>query len=220
MTDSEISDLRAYLAAGGTVLATGPSALPECESAWVLPTHPEIDDPSKFFSTIANGVWHKHAEWITETELPPSEETNVWREAGKNLFYNPHRVSDGVITDSLLALVDRYARAMPIRVTSAEGYFVTVFEGESGTAVHLLAKDYDTDIDHHLDEIRFHRSRVNFINKVEPIGIASEILLESDCTPKVYLPFSEEAAIVKRSGQCVQITPPAKTAYMILFFEA
>ena len=219
MTDAELSDLKAYLAAGGRVIVTGPSAIPECESAWVLPTRPDIDDPQKFFSTIANGVWHRHADWITKTVIPPIEAKDEWREPSEGLFYHPYRVSDGAIDASLLELVERYARPMPIRVLEAGGYFVTVFTDDRGLTVHFLAKEYDTDIDHHLDEIRFHRSRVNYVNKVEPIGITREIRLEAESAPTVYTPFNEGATEVTRAGKTLTFTPPEGTAYMILRFE-
>ena len=45
---------------------------------------------------------------------------------------------------------------MPLQVLEAEGYYVTMFRSEQAVVLHFLAADYDVDIDHHLDEIRFH----------------------------------------------------------------
>ena len=133
--------------------------------------------------------------------------------------YNPHRVSDGKITEGLLALARHYAVKPPVEVLSAEGYMMTLFEKEGGTVLHMLAADYDTDIDHHLDEIRFHRSRVNFVNKADPIGISREVQVKADVAPKVFTPFNAEESCVVREADGYRITLPEKTAYAILYFE-
>ena len=83
----------------------------------------------------------------------------------------------------------------------------------------FLAEDYDTDIDHHLDEIRFHRSRVNYINKVTPIGISKNISLNVSSAPEVYTPFNSEAAkVTVANGKC-NVSLPDECAYAILFFR-
>lgn len=40
----------------------------------------------------------------------------------------------------------------------------------TGFVVQLLAEDYDADINHELDAIRTHRSRVNLLTTITPIG--------------------------------------------------
>ena len=84
--------------------------------------------------------------------------------------------------------------------------------------MHLLAEEYDTDIDHHLDEIRFHRSRVNYINKVEPIGITDRVVLEADVAPTVYTPFGDTPTEVVCENGTYTVRLPEKTAYAILRF--
>ena len=218
MTDGEIRALRTYLSAGGKVIVTGPTPLSCCQNTWKLPASPTLDDPKSFFSTIANGVYHRAAEWITKTELPPSTDDPKWQNPEEGLYYSPARVSDGTVTDEFLALCRRFMKPMPIRVLSSEGYLISVFEGKDHLLVHLLAEDFDTDIDHHLDEIRFHRSRVNYVNKADPIGICDTLTLASDTVPTVYTPFSDMPSAVSLSDGVVTVTLPEKTAYAILQF--
>ena len=95
---------------------------------------------------------------------------------------------------------------------------ITTFRGEDGLTLQLLAEDYDTDIDHHLDEIRYHRSRVNYINKVVPVGVSRSVVLRTAAVPKVYTPFNgEETAICLKDGVCTLTLPP-DCAYVIIHF--
>ena len=110
-------------------------------------------------------------------------------------------------------------RPLPVRMLKNEGYLVSVFEDEDGVTVHLLAKDFDTDIDHRLDEMRFHRSRVNMIVKAEPIDITDTLLLQAQTAPTVYLPLQKESACVHSDGERHEVRLPKGTAYAILRFE-
>ncbi len=219
MTDEEKKRLSEYMASGGTVLVCGPSAWEQCENKWVLPTRPQIDKPEDFFCTIANGVWHKYAEWTTDTTLEESTELNEWREVKRGLYYNPHRVSDGAIKESLLELVGRFVRKMPIEVVSSTGYMTTVFRTDDAYILHFLAADYDTDIDHRLDEMRFHRSRVNYVNKVTPIGVSDRIVLRTELQAEVFIPFSDEKATVIPGNGICEIQMPRDTSYAIVKFK-
>lgn len=91
-----------------------------------------------------------------------------------------------------------------------------MFETEKEYIVHFLAEDYDVDIDHELDSIRFHRSRVNLVTKVEPIGIDGVIWLRTNELPEVYTPFNiEEACVSFENGVCC-VRLPDKCAYAIM----
>ena len=92
------------------------------------------------------------------------------------------------------------------------------FHSESGIAIHLLAEDYDVDIDHHLDEIRYHRSRVNFVNYVAPIGVSEKVSVRSAVPPQVFTPFCEDTCRVKKTEGGYDVVLPEKTSYCILFF--
>lgn len=217
MTEGEIRDLDNYVARGGRVLICGPSAYPGSEGHWTLPTRPGVK-PEEFFRT-SDGIRMFSAPWVGNIKLSPSGEPNGWAEIKTGIYYNPHRVSDGELTDSLLDLCHRYGKKAPVKVEKSEGYFINTFTSKDGALVHLLAEDYDTDIDHKLDEMRFHRSRVNFINKVEPIGVSREVTLGTDAIPVVYTPFNDEPSRVEISnGKCV-LTLPVSCPYAILKFK-
>lgn len=218
MTKEEKKSLEAYLVSGGKVIVCGPSDLDACKNDWVLPTRPVIGSPEEFFSTIANGVWIKVPDWVSQTVLPESKEENNWREPIPGLFYNPHRLRDAKLGESFLELVKRYARPLPLETMECSGYLTGLFETEDGYTMHLLAADYDTDIDHELDEMRFHRSRVNFVNKVTAIGVTDTLVFRTACKPLVYLPFDEgKATVTEENGICT-VHLPQQTAYIILKF--
>ena len=107
------------------------------------------------------------------------------------LFVN--RGDGGVYSNSVLEAAFR-ERMM------AEGYLVTTLQGETGTTVQLLAADYDVDINHELDSIRNHRSRVNLLTSILPAGTDDTVTFRTEKTPTVYTPFCEgDAALVKDS---------------------
>ncbi len=218
MTPEEEKAMRQYVASGGKVIATGPISVSECKHTWNLPNHPDVE-PLAFFSTIRDGVWHQPAKWVGE-KLPASTDPDEWQTPAEGLYYHPHRISEGTNNEEFLSLCRQYSKKMPIEVLESEGYLITMFEGKNGITVHFLAADYDTDIDHHLDEIRFHRSRVNYINKVEPIGVTQTIRVRSEAAPQIFTPFDKAPAqLTKENGVC-SISLPQKTSYVILHFPA
>jgi len=218
MTDREVEDMRTYLAAGGKVVATGPNPLKECVNNWNIPNRPDCT-PENFFSTIRDGVWIKVADW-TSAPLPECTDPNDWTQPIDGLFYNPHRVGDGKVTGAVLELCGKYAKKMPMKVLQADGYLITMFRNEQGITMHFLAEDYDVDIDHHLDEIRFHRSRVNYVNKVEPINVTRTICVAAEQTPQVYLPLNEEQAqVAVKDGVCTIHLPEACSYFLANFSD-
>ena len=214
MTQEEISAMNVYLEAGGKVIITGPCPLPQCKNSWKLSNRAQVD-PLGFFSTIRDGVWHKPAQWLSDPQ-PECPDPDVWMQEG-NLYYNPQRFTS--ISDAVMELCKKYCRPMPICVQSSTGYLISMHEDDKGITVHFLAADFDTDIDHHLDEIRFHRSRVNYINKVEPIGVERTVRVEANCAPIVHTPFQKEASQVDSNGNNHTVTLPEKCAYALLYFK-
>ena len=216
MTQEEIRQLRSYAASGGRVLITGPSAYPGCKSSWQLPTQAACA-PADFFHTVRNGVWSKAPAWMEEMGLPSCEDPDCWQMPEANISYNPHRASEGKEM-----LVERYrslAKTLPVTIREQTGYMITMFRGKDGLTVQLLAEDYHTDIDHHLDEIRYHRSRVNYITKVDPVGISRQIILCADAAPRVYTPFSRgETEITETQEGVYTLQLPEKCAYAIFHF--
>lgn len=216
MTGEEQAQLEAYLAKGGKVLVCGPTDIPACRSKWVLPARPEIGAPEEFFSTIRDGVWIQAAPWVTKTTLTPSQEPNRWTEVLPGMYYNPHRIADGDMEGSLVETVSRFAKKLPVEVLHAVGYLTTMFRSEGAYVLHLLAQDYDTDIDHELDNMRFHRSRVNYVNRAVPVNVSRKIVLRAAQKPQVFTPFHEDAAEVVFKEGAYEITLPQDTAYAII----
>ena len=89
---------------------------------------------------------------------------------------------------------------------------------EVGITVHLLAADYDTDIDHHPDEIRYHRSRINCVNAVESIGVARVIRMDSKIKPEVYLPLNDTSAHVDVDEGGCTVHLSEKCSYVLMHF--
>ena len=215
MTQKEQEMLKNYLAAGGHAVLTGPCAMEGCKNSWQIANRPECK-PEDFFSTIRDGVWIKLAQW-TNAELPACPDTMQWSEPVPGLHYNPGRMSD--VAQDVRKLCQTYASKIPVQVLEAEGYYVTCFRNETGITLHLLAADYDVDIDHHLDEIRFHRSRVNFVNKVEPIGVSRTVRVALDGRAQVYTPFHREGGKVETADGVCTVTLPEGCAYALVRVE-
>ncbi len=218
MTRAEQEALGRYLSAGGRVVACGPCALPACESRWQLPSAPTVETPAAFFSGIVHGVRHQSAAWTRLEEITPVEDARGWTEPKAGLFYHPQRAGDGSIAADVLDFCRRYGRPMPVELLENEGYLVSVFEAESTITVHVLPKEFDTDIDHALDEMRFHRSRVNYIDRAVPAGVTGKLLLRAKAAPAVYLPFSDAAATVTQAKDRFTVQLPPDTPYAILQF--
>lgn len=216
MTAKEIAALKRYLANGGKAVITGPCALPGCENHWHLPSRPDVS-PIDFFSTIRDGVWYQPAKWVS-LPVPPSDDEDTWQNPESNLFYHPFRMSDARVTEAVIDMARKYGKPMAVRLIQTKGYLATLFDNGENIVLHLLAADYDTDIDHQLDGMRFHRSRMNYVNKVEPIGVERTILLESFVPPQVYTPFHDEPSEVEMKDGLCSITLPEKCSYVILKF--
>lgn len=216
-TQKEKEAMDRYLANGGVILACGPTDVSQCGNPWVLPTNPNLSDPGTFFSTIANGVWHKSAEWVSKTKIDAPCDQADWFEIQKGLFYCPVRVSDGG-TEKLLNLCRKFVKPIPLEPLNIEGYLSTIYRTEKGYVLHLLAADYDVDIDHELDEMRFHRSRVNYINRVVPTGITPAVTIRASTKPEVYTPFQKGKSQIKRENDRYTILLPEECSYAIFYF--
>lgn len=209
MNAQEKNALRRYLRAGGHVIAAGPTGFDGCEHHFTLENRADLLHEA--FQTIGTG----YAPW-QKVELPPSEDENRWSEPETGLHYNPLRFSDETVLTAAIEMAKKWMHEMPVCVESSKGYLITTFQNGEAYNIHMLAEEYDTDIDHKLDEMRFHRSRVNIINRVEPIGISRDLIVRAEKKPTVYTPFCETAASVTREGERWHIVLPEKCAYAIL----
>jgi len=218
MTQEEKNRLHRYLAAGGKVIVTGPTALDGCVNSWTLPNRVETPAEENFL-TVPDGIRPVDAPWTTQIKLPECADPDAWSEPEEGLFYHPHRISSGVNLEGVLERCRRYMKPMPIKVLEAEGYLTSMFQKEGQTIVHFLAEDYDVDIDHKLDEMRTHRSRLNLINHVEPIGVSGVIRMEADRCPKVFTPFNSEGGKAELKDGVCTVTLPEKCSYAIVQFD-
>ena len=127
-------------------------------------------------------------------------------------------MSEGKNGDALIKLCRSCIKPLPVRAVCAKGFLTTIFESKSCYVMHLLAEEYDVDIDRELDRIRAHRSRVNIITSAVPLGTDGRIVVESKLPVRVYAPFCGDAASVERGGDLYTITLPENCAYAILRF--
>lgn len=74
-----------------------------------------------------------------------------------------------------------------------------------------IAQDYDVDIDHKLDEMRFHRSRVNYVNQVTPVNVSRTIRLRCEAMPEVFTPFDPAPVSIVPTEGGYQLTLPPRT---------
>ena len=212
MTDGEQAAMEGYLTAGGKVIVTGPTPISGCNHKWKLPNRYE-GDPMQLFPSCPDGIKPVLPKWFSEP-LPDSGDADCWQKLCEGFFYNPSR-----LPGDLAQQCRGYAKPLPVEILAAKGYLCTVFESDKNLVVHVLAEDYNTDIDHELDAMRYHRSRVNFINKVTPIGIDLSLKLRTEKLPRVYTPFSNEETLVTSEDGCCTVTLPEDCAYAILEFE-
>lgn len=216
MRKDEIEAMEKYISAGGKIIVCGPCGIPQCNSKWTFEN--KLPSGTDFFARNPQPFNIKYL-WMGDVVFNTSTEADEWTNPCDGIFYNPHRISDMESTKSVFDLCDKYCCDMPVKIKEAKGYLSSVFETEEEYIVHFLAADYDTDIDHKLDEMRYHRSRINYINKVEPIGIDGKIIIESKNAPEVYTPFNDDKSeIVLKDGVC-NINLPSKCSYVILKFN-
>ena len=216
MTPPERQALDKYLSAGGQVIVTGPTALAECENSWALPNRLDYS-PDGFFTTVPDGIHVSPPKWFNNKLSEDAGDPDAWSQPLPGLHYHPHRLGE-TNREQILTLCRRFMKPMPISVLSSRGYLSTMLISKDGITVQLLAEDYDVDIDHKLDQMRFHRSRVNLLTKIEPIGTDSVIRFETDRQPLVYTPFCDGQASVTSDGRVCTVRLPEKCSYAAVFF--
>jgi len=214
MTDAEKQAMDKYLASGGKVIVLGPTAVDGCENSWVLPNSAQ---GKSIFTTVPDGIHVKEAEVLVNTLIEDSKDPDAWQEPREGLYYHPHRLGD-TNREAVLAFAQRFATPMPVKVTQSKGYLCTMLEDEKGITVQLLAEYYDVDINHELDSIRTHRSRVNLLTTIVPIGVERTVCVETKVQPTVYTPFHEENAGVTMADGVCTVTLPKNCSYAILRF--
>lgn len=218
MTPAETAAMDRYLAAGGKVIVLGPTPIKGCRHSWTLPNRLEVE-PEEFFITVPDGIHLCPPEWFKNTQVEAPDDPPVWQQVREGLFYHPLRPRD-MDRDSLLELVERFIRPMPVKVVRSKGYLSTMLRDETGITLQFVAEDYDVDIDHQLDEMRVHRSRVNLLTDIAPAGVDGVLCLQTEKIPTVYTPFNKKAVrTTMENGNCT-ITVPADCSYVLLRFDS
>ena len=217
MNENETASMNHYLKAGGKIIVLGPTPINGCINSWNLPNKANIL-PDKFFTTVPDGI-HLHCpEWYHETKIKNVSDSSNWQESKNGIIYNPSRPRD-IDERSLIEIVQRYLRLMPINILSANGYLVTMLEDAKGITVQLVADDYDVDINHELDSIRDHRSRVNLLTNIAPNGIDGTIQIKTLFPPNVFMPFCDGTAHISMNDDICTVTVPKDCAHVILRFS-
>lgn len=215
-SDSEKNSLEKYVSNGGKVAVIGPSGLEVCKNTWNIVNKAPCKGED-FFTSVPDGLHVVLPDWLTKTEITCPEAADEWKEVSTGVFYNPCRLTESN-KDTFVKLCRKYSKPMPINVVEAKGYLSTMFKTDRSTVIHFLAEDYDVEIDEKLDSIRNHRSRVNLVTKIEPIGIDGVLSIETEKLPKVYLPFKDGKVEVVSDGNIYKIKLPEKCSYAIVEF--
>ena len=219
LTEEEITRLRRFANAGGRVLITGPSGLPECASPWKLANAAG----KRFWDYVPETVGKGRGvmRWTLDDVPAPDLADADWREVAPGIFYHPGRLSDGKPMTSLTEKVRAFARPLPVKLFHTEGLLTSLFRSGKDYIAHFLAADFDTDIDRRLDGMRTHRSRVNFINRVEPVGVPAWIGAETDLHAEIFTPFSDRPGdVTKTASGTLRIDLPPGCAYFIVRFSS
>ena len=200
MSGLEKQRLSRYAARGGVVLATGPSALPE-EDGFALPDRlvPGNDE---------------------EPEIAPSSRPARWQMLTENIVLHPVRTGEGAEAAALLknALLKHLPRGRFL-VEGGDGYLK--FPRYTGRCclLHLLAAEYDTEVDRKLEAMRRHRSRVNVIRTARPRGVNPRLFLRGVPQVTVILPFQpDRKAKLSPTPDGIHVELPEECIYAILQF--
>ncbi len=196
----EIANLRRYLQGGGIVLAVGPCNFPGVEMDWPMTNR------SKDF---------------TNPRFPLEEQAVVcggerrWTMVTENFFHHPGRIGEA---PDLPERCRPRLHPLPLEMDYCRGYHVSLHydrERRSYT-VHLLAADFDTEINRELDAMRYHRSRVHYITGATPRNTDTLVRLKTDLEGEVFTPLSEERTTMRRQNEVLEIQLPPQCAYVII----
>jgi hypothetical protein len=204
LTEEEQARLRQFTGDGGKVFATGPFGFEGLEQNWELPMQ------------SSGEIWEK--SWMEEPVAPVKDKPE-WREIETGVFSHPSRIQDAESGEFLLEKVAPESQGLPFRIRKSKGFFTVSHWNEQSQAyvVHLLAADYDTDVDHRLESRRYHRSRVDLIVKASPVGTDGIIEVETDYELKAFSPLTPgNTPQVKRTSGGMTVSLPENCSYAII----
>ena len=217
MRPEEMNAMDRYLAKGGKVIATGPSAFGECKNGYTLPTRVNVP-ANEFFPSVPDGIHLRQPDWL-RIKLPDSTDRDEWLEPREGMYYHPGRASEGKNGGGLVELCRSLTKPLPAEVLAAGGFLTAAFQNGEHCIIHLLAEEYDMDIDHELDSMRTHRSRVNYITKAEPVGTDGEVRIKTDMMLEVYTPFCAGPVQTEYADGVYTLYLPKDCMYAILHLK-
>ena len=138
----------------------------------------------------------------------------------ENIVLHPVRTGEGAEAAALLksALLKHLPRGRFL-VEGGDGYLK--FPRYTGRCclLHLLAAEYDTEVDQKLEAMRRHRSRVNVIRTARPRGVNPRLLLRGIPQVTVILPFQpDRKAKLSPTPDGIHVELPEECIYAILQF--
>lgn len=196
LTDAEKSALENFLNSGGKVIATGPCG-------WKNVT-PQWDVPMQIDSDLSNA--ETEYRQIFGGKITPVDGERQWSEPLKNFFYHPGKLQDGDLSVNELAdKVFAHCREIPgVKSVTGEGFFVTAARlAENRILLFFTAMEYDAQLDHAIESIRRHRTRVNVFSQAPACGQSGSVeikLAGKSVLSKVILPFDECVPQFDRKG--------------------
>lgn len=203
LKDDEISAIKRFARSGGTVLATGPFGFGEAANVWEIPMQSKKD------------IWTDG--WMNEAVPSPGLPAQ-WHKLEEGIFWNPTRLQDGNLNDSLLKKATDLIRPLPFKLIRSKGFLmIPHYDAKNSSyCLHFLSAEYDVEIDKKLDSIRFHRSRVNLITKSAPSGTDGIIELESDLKAEVFSPLTENHPETRGHPPRLWVELPPDCCYTII----
>ncbi len=164
LSEEEQVAMKRYLSSGGVILRHGPA------DPMVFPTRPEKD-----FESL---------DWLQGQTFDFYDPVDAWSEIQPGLWYDPARNPKG-----LLDLL-RSKMGLDLPEVQAAGFAVSARKH----SIHLLALEYDLEIDEKMEARRRQHSHVRLIRRAMPKNCAREIRC-SVPVEKVYCPLGGSGGI-------------------------
>jgi hypothetical protein len=99
-----------------------------------------LPSAEEFFSSVKDGINHRSARWMTDTEFLQTSDACDFNEIRNGLCFCPRRITSGGISDDLLTLTKRFMKPLPIETVDTEGYTHTVILPEKAPFIILYFK--------------------------------------------------------------------------------
>ncbi|MDY0175613.1 MAG: hypothetical protein RBT25_01835 [Lentisphaeria bacterium] len=189
-TEPELEALQNFCASGGKVIAFGPCAYPSLKIDWQLPDR--AGDKLELCATDWQRVWGSEIEAVKAEPL--------WHDLSAQISWHPWRLQDSpdFKTELLAKLRETLPPACGAELLSAQGFFASAFQYSPNIIrLFFVATQYEVEINKELDEMRYHRSRVNLYRSAPPCGQNGSVALKLQAgwkISRVILPLNSNPA--------------------------